>query len=197
MRNVKAKIFLFFLCIFSGLNIAPAGATPPSDTTGVVMHIYDGDTVSVLIDKIIERVRLLGIDAPELRDAQGVAQCYSKKAKEELKNLILNKNVRLTTDTQAKNRDAYGRLLRYVYLKKEKAEILVNEELIRGGYARVYRRSPLSKLAEFKKIEQTVQKKPLGSGAKKIANEPNPTARPLGQVVQWINRHTIESNLQV
>lgn len=90
--------------------------------THYVERIIDGDTV-VLENG--ERVRLLGIDAPE------TGQYYYKEAKEYLERLILHKNIRLERGLE--NRDKYGRLLRYIFID----DIFVNLELIKNGYASV------------------------------------------------------------
>jgi len=128
-----------------------------------VIHVYDGDTIAVKTGKMIEKVRFLGIDTPEMKDKRGVAQCYSKQAKKFLKNLILNKSVRLERDSIAKNRDVYGRLLRYVYLDST----LLNAELLKSGYAYTYTRSPITKLNEFMGYEKSAQKLERGLWNKK------------------------------
>ena len=50
-------------------------ATPPAvaraDFDGRVVHIHDGDTLTVLVDRAQIRVRLVDIDAPELHQAFG------------------------------------------------------------------------------------------------------------------------------
>lgn len=65
----------------------PAGA----DTTGLVVSVHDGDTLTVLVEKQQVKVRLAEIDAPELRQAfgnrsrQSLAKlCFQEQAKVEL-----------------------------------------------------------------------------------------------------------------
>lgn len=82
--------------------------------------VYDGDTFEL---ENAEVVRLIGIDAPELSQPGGkISQDY-------LSRLILGKEITLVAGL--KQRDRYGRLLRYVYI----GSICVNEEMIRNGYA--------------------------------------------------------------
>ncbi len=126
--------------------------------SSTVIYVYDGDTIAVKTGKKIEKVRLLGIDTPERKDKRGVAQCYNKEAKKFLKNQILNKSIRLEKDALAKNRDVYGRLLRYVYL----GATLVNADLLKQGYAYTYTRSPIQRLSEFISYEKTAQKHKRG-----------------------------------
>ncbi len=89
----------------------------------MVTKVTDGDTL-VLANG--ETVRLLGINAPERGE-----KC-SLEASARLKELVSGKEIRMEKDIE--ERDQYGRLLRYVYLDS----VLVNEEIVRGGYAHVY-----------------------------------------------------------
>jgi len=104
----------------------PAG--PPA--AALVVRVIDGDTVALAGDA---RVRLLGIDAPEMeRDGQP-ADFLAHKAKAILTELTLNRQVGLKYDRL--RYDHYGRLLAYLFLP---GDTLVNAELVRLGVARVY-----------------------------------------------------------
>jgi micrococcal nuclease len=99
-----------------------------------VVQVVDGDTV-VLAGGV--RVRVLGIDAPEMeRDGQP-ADFLAHQAKAALAELILNRTVGLEYDRL--RYDRYGRLLAYLFLPDH---TLVNAELVRLGLARVYLISP-------------------------------------------------------
>lgn len=82
-----------------------------------VVDVIDGDTVRVdsLEGVDLGRVRLLGIDAPELaRDGQE-ADCFAQDARRHLRRLLGSEvTVELTPDTGEPDRDVYGRLLRYL-----------------------------------------------------------------------------------
>lgn len=82
-----------------------AGATAlaqPVEIRGQVVAIHDGDSVTVLTaDKTQVKVRLDGIDAPELKQAFGTA------AKQALSQLIFGKNVAV----RVSGKDRYGRTL--------------------------------------------------------------------------------------
>jgi micrococcal nuclease len=117
-------------------------ASPP--TTGAVRanatvdHIVDGDTIDVIVDGTEERVRLIGIDTPEIAHAasgsrpEQVAECFGDEAMSYTASLIeVGTPVRLERDVVA--RDDYGRLLAYVYRAGD--GVLVNYEIIRHGYA--------------------------------------------------------------
>lgn len=97
------------------------------DRYHVVTDVIDGDTIR-LEDGAV--VRLLGIDAPE---AEG---CYASEAEDRLRSLVLEREVYLDKDMEATDRT--GRLLRYVFIRDEGPEVgdvMVNYELITGGYA--------------------------------------------------------------
>lgn len=90
---------------------------------GKVVKVADGDTVTVLSSEgRMDRVRLQGIDAPELGQPGGA------EAKEFCSDLALFKEVKLTP----LGRDDYGRTVGLLRLPDGK---LLNEELVRSGHA--------------------------------------------------------------
>ncbi len=113
----------------------PAGPAAPVGIAGEyrVLRVIDGDTVVI---EGGEHVRYLGVDAPE---TQGSPECYGREATERNRQLVEGKRVRLEADRR--DRDRYGRLLRWVWVDGT----LVNEQLIREGYATVYRNEPAAK----------------------------------------------------
>ena len=101
---------------------------PPQ--AALVVQVVDGDTV-VLAGGI--KVRVLGIDAPEMEKDGRPADFLAHKAKATLTELTLNRTVGLSYDRL--RYDHYGRLLAYLWLSDQ---TLVNAELVRRGLARVY-----------------------------------------------------------
>jgi micrococcal nuclease len=95
-----------------------------------VVQVVDGDTL-VLAGGI--KVRVLGIDAPEMEKNGRPADFLAHKAKAALAELTLNRTVSLSYDRL--RYDHYGRLLAYLWLPDH---TLVNTELVRRGLARVY-----------------------------------------------------------
>ncbi len=74
---------------------------------GMVVHVADGDTLTVLDDQITQhKIRLQGIDAPEK------AQAFGQKSKQSLNQLVHSKIV--TVEFQKK--DKYGRTVGKVIL---------------------------------------------------------------------------------
>ena len=120
-----------------------------------VISITDGDTIKVNINGKTEIVRLLGIDSPELDKKE----CFSKEAKLEMSKFTKNKSVKLEKDSIQPDRDRYKRLLRYISLENG---TLVNEEMVKEGYAFAYRKSNSDKLKDFIKLENEAKNKRLG-----------------------------------
>lgn len=58
-------LIIYVLVIAVGLAVSAA----PTELTAYVLDVYDGDTFTVeLADSTVEKVRLIGIDTPELKD---------------------------------------------------------------------------------------------------------------------------------
>ena len=129
---------------------APQLPDAPSETA-VVTEVIDGDTINVLIDGRSYRVRYIGIDTPERDEA-----CYSE-ATEANAAFVEGQTVRLVQDTN--NTDRYDRLLRYVYVE----EVLVNAELVAGGWAESKRYPPDDALFDyFEELESAAAEQQLG-----------------------------------
>lgn len=120
----------------------PGAQTGPEPTEGTtsrvrVTAVVDGDTIRVetLAGRQLGRVRLLGIDAPEVAHPPEPAQCYAEDATDLLARLAaVGSTVELVTDTAQPNRDRYDRLLRYV----DHDDVDVARELLSSGAARRY-----------------------------------------------------------
>jgi endonuclease YncB( thermonuclease family) len=93
-----------------------------------VERVIDGDTIVV---KDGGKVRLLGINAPEVAHRDRRAEPLGERAHRRLRELLQNKQVYLEFDQQ--RRDRYERLLAHVTLEDGTA---VNELLLREGLAR-------------------------------------------------------------
>ncbi len=108
-----------------------AASLPPD--VGVVEWVIDGDTVDIDIGGREERVRMIGIDTPELHTDAGGAECMAREALEfTASQLPSGTEVRLERDVVG--RDDYGRLLAYVYRRAD--DVLINELVVARGYAR-------------------------------------------------------------
>lgn len=123
----------------------------PIQESAKVIRVIDGDVIVVLLNGREEKVRLIGIDAPER------GQPYFEEAANKTKELVLSKYVRFEKDVS--ERDKYGRLLRYVYI----GSVFVNAELVKLGYASVYIYPPDTKYRElFRGLAAEAKEKNLG-----------------------------------
>ena len=106
--------------------------------SGKVISIADGDTITVLRDKEQVRIRLYGIDTPEL------GQAFGTKAKQLTSGMVFGEVV----EVEPIDTDRYGRTVALVSVFKR----LVNEELVNAGYAWVYTRYCTQPLCERWKL---------------------------------------------
>jgi len=79
-------------------------------------------------------VRLILIDTPETRDPNNPPECYGAEATAYLEELLPT-GEKLFLETDVSERDRFGRLLRYVWLDHGDEVYLVNEAIVRSGYA--------------------------------------------------------------
>lgn len=121
----------------------------------LVEYVVDGDTF--VIENGI-RVRLLGIDAPEM------SECFGEESKVALSALILGQEVLLEKDQTAK--DGFDRLLRYVLVRNENPEeddLMIGNKMVRDGYAKSYYVKPNRRyLSQLQVSERGAQEESLG-----------------------------------
>ena len=115
-----------------GTPVTPA-PRPVGKATGLVpvVSVTDGDTIRVRLGGVTERVRVIGVDTPELR----THECYAQQAASEMQRLVQGREVRLVRDPSQADRDRYGRLLRHVALPDGRQ---VAQVLIAGGFGEEY-----------------------------------------------------------
>lgn len=117
--------------------------------------VVDGDTIKVNIDGKVESVRLIGIDAPELPEG-----CFARESRSKVQETLLRQQVRLEADKSQKNRDQYGRLLRYIFLADGTN---FNRLMISQGFAKEFTFiAPYKFQAEFKKAQIKAKEDQLG-----------------------------------
>ena len=96
-----------------------------------IIKVYDADTVTAIVDcgfsiKLKIRVRLYGINAPEVR---GKERPEGLKSRDYLRGLIMNKDVILETIKDKKGK--YGRYIGIIHLDGKN----INELLVENKYA--------------------------------------------------------------
>jgi len=131
MRSASAAAAILLVLAAAGCGGGAGTSTEPSASgpseDGVVAYVNDGDTLRLRDGR---KVRLLQIDAPELR-----GDCYGKGALAALRRLAPEgTRVTLARDPGLDARDGYGRLLRYMFASGRN----LNLELVRQGAASPY-----------------------------------------------------------
>lgn len=103
----------------------PAGVIPAGTTSAVIEYVHDGDTLFLEDGR---KVRLLGIDSPEVGDN---AECWGEESTMLLRSLLPEgAAVQVLADEEAL--DQYGRSLLFIFTDDA---INVNLELVKRGAA--------------------------------------------------------------
>lgn len=100
-----------------------------------VIEIIDWDTIKVSYNWESKSIRFIGVDTPESYTTRfWYKECYWDEAKNYLKSLIENKDVKLEFDETQWTEDKYNRLLAYVLYNNEN----LNNKLIQEWYGWEY-----------------------------------------------------------
>ncbi|MDX8409307.1 MAG: thermonuclease family protein [Mariprofundales bacterium] len=120
-----------------------------------VGRIYDGDTFETTDG---ERIRLLGLNTPEITHRDSAGQPYGIEATKRLTQLIAGKPLKLSFDKE--KIDIYGRTLAQLYDRQGR---WINGMLVREGWAHVYTFVPnLKWAARLLVLEQKARRDKLG-----------------------------------
>ena len=115
MRYIKGMKVLFYIIVFLCVSVHA------EKITGTVINVHDGDTVSVKSGTRQVKIRMFGIDAPEL------VQPFGRESKMFLLKKILHKKV----EVKVEGIDNFKRTLGTVYLNRQN----INLWMIKNGYA--------------------------------------------------------------
>ena len=143
-----AGLLLAALALLGGCTTPPGASAPEAHavtetpgrgpvTAATVAYVIDGDTIAVtLADGNEERVRLIGIDTPEVSEP---VERYGLEAEAYTRATLDGATVYLETDAEL--RDKYGRLLAYVWTEDPAgasvsvSDAMFNARLLADGYA--------------------------------------------------------------
>jgi micrococcal nuclease len=127
----RAVLGILAVVLFGSACHHPSTPTQATTTgsTYRVTKVTDGDTIHVSYQGRDARVRLIGVDTPEVDWCGGQGQCFGSEAGLYARSRLDGKVVRLAFD--ADRYDRYGRMLAYVHLGAE----LFNLTLVERGYA--------------------------------------------------------------
>ncbi len=137
---------------------APDDLARYHDSTFVVVNILDGDTFDVDApdgEHAGTRVRLWGVDTPEVEGSRDGAMHFGAEASAFIKRALAGRTVRLVLNPE-RTRDLYGRLLAYAYFDDD--PISLNEKLIEGGFAYADLRFEHAYRARFEALEKHARK---------------------------------------
>jgi len=141
----------------------PAQADLEKMLPALVSRHIDGDTIEVTFTSppqgvaLIEKVRLIGIDTPEIADRDQRMKALGLEASKYTKQSLLGKTVLLAFESSL--RDTYGRMLAYVYLVDGTC---FNSEMVRLGYARTYIEYPCQFIDELLDLEKGARSNRFG-----------------------------------
>lgn len=113
-----------------------------------VVRVIDGDTLVANVDGKDEKIRVIGIDAPESTTSQ---ECFGKESSNKAKEFLNGKWIQLERDDSQSDRDKYNRLLRYVWFDSGTD---FGRRLIEEGYAFEYTyNTPYAKQLQYKSTQ--------------------------------------------
>lgn len=120
-----------------------------------VRRVYDGDTVQLVDGR---KIRLSGINTPEVEHSNAIAQAGGEAAKKWLSQVLTGKKVRLEFDQE--KQDKYKRYLAHLFTEQG---MHLNRELVRLGFASVNTFPPnLKYVPELLVAEQQAEINQLG-----------------------------------
>jgi len=99
-----------------------------------VLEVIDGDTIVV---EGGHRVRFVSVDAPEMNYGRGRPEPLAEEARAAVEALAAASGGRLRLEGCGPPRDRYGRFLKHPYARVGTREVMVEEELVLAGLARV------------------------------------------------------------
>lgn len=144
-----AIIFHYWPRPSSGEITTEPGDGKQASLFGRVSRVADGDSIEIKEAGRVTRVRLYGVDAPELNQKHG------PEARDWLADQILNQKVRV----EVMDIDQYDRVVGLVFLN----EAPVNQTLVASGQAWVYGRyCSIGLCRQMKKDEKEARLKRLG-----------------------------------
>ncbi|UCE61173.1 MAG: thermonuclease family protein [Phycisphaerales bacterium] len=166
-RRSRQVIPFVVIALLAGGVICDRSAQPPQrgddqaryhDRSFRVVHVVDGDTLDINApdaDKAVTRIRLWGVDTPEVGRGGESSMHFGPEASEFARKTLEGRTVHVVLSPE-RTRGKYGRLLAYVYL--ERGGRMFNEMLLEEGYAYADLRFEHHYYKQFKDIEKRSRK---------------------------------------
>ncbi len=146
-RTLPVSVLFCALGFYSQITTA---ACPPShiDEAVEVQHIIDGDTVKL---KDGRKVRLIGIDTPELGRNNRPTQAYASKARAALVKLLKQSSNQVGLSFGAEHHDKYKRTLAHLYTPNGSN---IQTFLLTNGYATAFTTPPNDRFSDCYKAAE-------------------------------------------
>jgi micrococcal nuclease len=157
-RKFHIPVLLLALTLVAGNLWRYLRQSDSPSNSALCVRVIDGDTLQLAGG---DRVRLIGVDTPESVHPNHPQEYFGKQAAAFTRRLTEGKQVNL--EFGSRERDAYGRLLAYVFLADG---TFVNSEIIRLGYGFAYTRFPFRYEEEFRRLQREARKHRRGLWAR-------------------------------
>ena len=125
-----------------------------------IIQVVDGDTIRIEVDGVVESVRIIGMDTPEVVDPRKPVQCFGVEASNQAKKLLSSQTITLEIEESQGTRDKYHRLLGYVIMPDGRDFGTV---MISTGYAYEYTyNTPYKKQSIYREAQAEAMEAELG-----------------------------------
>jgi len=136
IKPFQSVVFIYFSIFVAGCSGSPTDTSSPfeeAEKSGPyeIVKVTDGDTVQVLVDGEKIKVRIIGVDTPEVVSTTEPVQCYGPESSVFAEQLLEGSSVYLEYDESQGVLDSFGRTLAHVWTEDQK---LYAAEAIRNGF---------------------------------------------------------------
>jgi micrococcal nuclease len=155
VKFISSLFFIFVAVFYLAHERFSLSRQDGADTFVPVISVSDGDTVIVILNSRREKVRLIGIDAPELGQKP-----WGAESKKYLETLLGSSGWKVELEFDVEKRDKYGRVLAYLKTTDGK---LINLLMVRNGCAMLFTIPPNVRYAgELRSAQREAREKHLG-----------------------------------
>lgn len=127
LRQILVVTGFWLFSTYSFPSVSADCSSNQFDEHGIVKQVYDGDTVKLTNGK---KIRLIGINTPEMNYKTGNPEPFAKKAKLFLQQKVLKQRIGLRFGSDKKDR--HGRLLAHIFLNDK---LNLQQALLKNGLA--------------------------------------------------------------
>ncbi len=149
-KRIYSIILIVLVLLISMVGIyQQAGKNKTNLYEAVVLRVVDGDTIIVALNNQEERIRMIGVDAPESVSLNEEENTVWGQSASEYTKSVLEPGTKIWLTFDIEERDQYGRMLAYIWLDSDTENLnhLFQKQLIEEGYALAIRYEPNTKYA--------------------------------------------------